>query len=254
VSGSVAAQGEQIARVDGPRPDPARGVFETTLVVDGAPLAVEAHLERLRGSLLELYGQEPPAGADELVRAAAAGTALGRVRLAVGPELPDGEVKLAEVEPALVFPDWAGALELAPVLVPGGVGAHKWADRRLLDRAEAEVGAPLALLVDEDGAVLEGTRGNLFAVVDGALVTPELDGRLLPGVTRGQVVAAARSVGVAVREEELPLDALASADEAFMTGAVRGIEPVRACAGVGEWAHGELTRQVTAELRRLWLG
>jgi hypothetical protein len=35
---------------------------------------------------------------------------------------------------------------------------------------------------------------------------------------------------------------------------VRGVEPVRRCAGVGEWDSGELTARVAAELRREWLG
>src|SRR5215208_311696 len=42
-------------RLDGPRPDPAAGVFETTLVVDGNAVEVDAHLTRLEASLLSLY-------------------------------------------------------------------------------------------------------------------------------------------------------------------------------------------------------
>jgi para-aminobenzoate synthetase / 4-amino-4-deoxychorismate lyase len=153
-----------------------------------------------------------------------------------------------------VFPDWDRAVELAPVAVPGGIGAHKWADRRLLERAETEVGPAVPLVVDSDGALLEGSRGSLFLVRDGTVITPPTDGRLLPGITRAHAIAVARDLGIEVREQPVGADDLADADEAFLTGGVRGVEPVRRCVSVSEWDSGEVTARVAAELRRLWLG
>ena len=74
-------------------------------------------------------------------------------------------------------------------MLAGGLGEHKWVDRSLLDEAQAALPAgALPLIVDADGAVLEASRANLFAVRDGALFTPPLDGRILPGVTRARVI------------------------------------------------------------------
>jgi para-aminobenzoate synthetase / 4-amino-4-deoxychorismate lyase len=160
---------------------------------------------------------------------------------------------VAAVDEDLVFPAWGGAVELAPVLVPGGIGAHKWADRRLLDQADAEAAPAVSLVVDSDGAALEASRGNLFAVRADALVTPPTDGRLLPGITRAEAIDAARRLRIDLREEAVSLHALAAADEVFLTGGVRGVEPVRSCRGVAEWGAGEVTAQVGAELRRCWL-
>ncbi|MEA2332437.1 MAG: para-aminobenzoate synthetase / 4-amino-4-deoxychorismate lyase [Thermoleophilaceae bacterium] len=242
--------------IDHPRPDPAQGVFETTLVVAGRALELDAHLTRMESSLSALYGLPLPAGARELVAEGAAGTELGRLRLTVVPD-PDGAaatatVKAVPVDEALVFPGWAGAVELAPVAVAGGIGAHKWADRRLLGHAESATDPALPLIVDSDGTLLEGSRGSLFVVTGGVLLTPAADGRLLPGITRAQVIQAARGLGMEVREEALGPDRLADADEAFMTGAVRGVEPVRRYAGVRDWEAGEVTTRVAAELRRIW--
>jgi para-aminobenzoate synthetase/4-amino-4-deoxychorismate lyase len=226
---------------EGPMPDPAQGVFETTLVTGGRALAVDAHLARLEASLGELYGIGLPADARSQVEAAAVGIELGRLRLTA---LPDGStsVRTADVDPAMVFP--AGAVEVAPIAVPGGIGAHKWADRRLLDAAEAELGA-LPLVIDANtGEPLEVARGNLFVVHGGAVSTPPTDGRLLPGVTRAQAIEVLSDLGVELHEEAVDLD---SADEVFLTGAVRGIEPM------GQ-ASGELTARVSAELRVRWLG
>src|SRR5215213_3915038 len=228
--------------IDGPLPDPAQGVFETTLVTGGRPVALDSHLARLAASLLELYGLELPDDAGTRVKEAARDVELGRLRLTV---TPDGStsVRVADVDPALVFP--ADPVQVAAISVPGGIGPHKWADRRLLERAEAQLGAAVPLVVDaHDGALLEGSRGSLFVVRDGVVATPPADGRLLPGITRAQAIEVVRGLGVELREEAVDL---ASADELFLTGAVRGVEPV------GE-ASGELTAQVAAELRALWLG
>jgi para-aminobenzoate synthetase / 4-amino-4-deoxychorismate lyase len=227
---------------DGPLPDPAQGVFETTLVTAGRPVALDAHLARIEASLAELYGIPVPDGAVSQVEEAAQGLELGRLRLTV---TPDGRasVRVADVDPATVFP--VEPVSVAAIAVPGGIGAHKWADRRLLDAAQAQVGAAVPLVVDAgDGALLEGSRGSLFVVRDGAVITPPADGRLLPGITRAQAIEVVRGLGVELREEAV---ADLEADEIFLTGAVRGVEPV------GQ-ASGELTARVAAELRALWLG
>jgi branched-subunit amino acid aminotransferase/4-amino-4-deoxychorismate lyase len=234
-------------RFDGPRPDPERGVFETLLVTGGRPVGLEPHLARLEASLATLYGIGLPAEAAATVEEAAAGLELGRLRLDA---TPDGgtAVTTADVDPAILFP--SEGLVLTPVAVPGGIGEHKWADRRLIEAAEAQVGTPL--LVDaDDGAALEGARSNLFTVRDGAVITPPTDGRLLPGTTRAQVIEVVRGLGVELREETVDLTA---ADEVFLSGAVRGVQAVVRCEGVGEWDSGELTARVGAELRELWLG
>jgi len=240
-----------MARYDSLKPDPAQGVFETTLVANGAAVEVEAHLARLEASLDELYGMALPSQARSLIEEGASGLELGRLRLTVVPG-DDPSVRTAAVDAALVFPKQA--TELAPVTVPGGIGPHKWADRRLLDQAQAELEPAMPLVLDSDGTPLEGSRSNLFVARDGSLATPPTDGRILPGVARARAIEVARTAGIEVSERDLTLDELAAADEVFMTGGVRGVEPVGRCEGLGEWDSGELTARVRAGLQRAWLG
>jgi len=240
-----------MARYDSLKPDPAQGVFETTLVANGTAVEVEAHLARLEASLDELYGMALPSRARSLIEEGAVGLELGRLRLTVVPG-DDPSVRTAAVDAALVFPKQA--TELAPVTVPGGIGPHKWADRRLLDQAQAELEPAMPLVLDSDGTPLEGSRSNLFLARDGSLATPPTDGRILPGVARARAIEVARTAGIEVSERDLTLDELAAADEVFMTGGVRGVEPVGRCEGLGEWDSGELTARVRAGLQRAWLG
>jgi para-aminobenzoate synthetase / 4-amino-4-deoxychorismate lyase len=206
----------------------------------------------LAASTRELFGADPPPDAADVIREAARPLELGRLRLDATPDLGTS-VKVAEVEPAAVFPAWERAVELAEVVVPSGIGGHKWSDRRLLDQAQAELGEAVPLVVDDDGTVLEVSRGNVFAVRGGALVTPPADGRILPGVARARVVDVAQAAGLPLEERAVSREELASADEVFVSGSVRGVEPVRAYAGA-RWEPGPVTPGVAAGLRRLWLG
>ncbi|HEX7292180.1 MAG TPA: aminotransferase class IV [Conexibacter sp.] len=214
-------------------PDPARGVFSTMLVVDGRPVELDPHLAQLRESVRALYGLELPQPAAELVAGEAHGVELGRVRLAcsVG---ADGTARLdalaRPIERAIVLPD--DGLDLCSAAVEGWHGAHKWVDRRLLEQLEASAAPAGALLVERDGRVLETTRANVFALgADGVLRTPPADGSILPGVTRAHAIELARELGVAVREEPLTRATLHAAREAFATGSIRGLEPLRSLDG-----------------------
>ncbi len=113
----------------------------------------------------------------------------------------------------------AGAVVCTPVQVPGGIGSHKWSDRRLLDSLAGPGLAPL--LVDSDGDVLEASLANVWLVERGKLVTPPADGRLLPGVTRAMLIALGPLNGLDVRVEPISLERVRAAAQVFLTSAVR---------------------------------
>jgi len=227
------------------RPNPAGGVFTTLLVVEGEPVELDAHLKRLASSVRELYAAALSPRVAELTEQRASELALGRLRLTARP-VPGEDVRLdftmQPVERSIVLPSWADALELRQVTVDDWQGGHKWADRRLLERLEAEVDPAGALLADSQKGVLETTRANVFVVDrDGVVRTPPADGSILPGVTRARVIEVARETGVEVREEPLSPEQLLEAAEVFATGSVRGVQPVRALDGIGIGAFGRIT-------------
>jgi para-aminobenzoate synthetase/4-amino-4-deoxychorismate lyase len=250
-----------------PRPDPARGVFETLLVVDGRPVELNAHLDRLALSVRELFGAPTVARVVGPARVLAetrarettadgASPTLARLRLTVA---PDGHGKLdlsaatAHVDGASVFPGPDGGPALAPITVAGGLGDHKWADRRLLGQATEQLGGALPLIVDADGSVLEAERANLFLASNGTLATPPTDGRILPGVGRARVLEIARELELEVDERPVAVADLHEADEVFLTGSVRGVEPVGAVAGTARSAGGPLTTRIATALGQRWL-
>jgi para-aminobenzoate synthetase / 4-amino-4-deoxychorismate lyase len=212
---------EPVFALDGraSRPDPERGVFSTVLVRDGAAVDLAPHLERLRQSVRELYGRELPLDIGRRAADAARPHRLGRLRILV-----DAEAS-AEVEAhPLDEPPGAGEpVRLAPAVLPGGLGAHKWRDRRLLDELDRRLGA-VALLVDLDGELLEAAHANFWIREGRTLVTPPLDGRLLPGVARARLLAA-QPAGHEAREEPVTLERAAAADELLLSSSLRGLHP-----------------------------
>jgi branched-chain amino acid aminotransferase len=102
--------------------------------------------------------------------------------------------------------------------------------------------------------VFEASRANLFIVRQGSLLTPPLDGEILPGVARGGVLEVAAEYGFGVSEEPFDLEALRDADEAFLTGSLRGVEPVRAIDEREIPSEGPITTALAAGLRQRWFG
>jgi para-aminobenzoate synthetase / 4-amino-4-deoxychorismate lyase len=228
-------------------PNPRHGVFETLLVIDGHAVERDAHLARLSASLTELFPDLPTPDLGEIE----APVERGSLRIAVAPFGDALEVRTSvrrvehESKPAA----------LHSLSVPGGLGAHKWADRSLLDQAQVSLPADaVPLIVDLDNAALEASRANVFAIRDGALFTPPLDGRILPGITRMRVLEIAGACGIETHQEPLSSSDLLTADEVFLTGSVRGIEAASSLDGAVLAGAGAMTAELAAALRRAWFG
>ena len=204
------------------RPDPAAGVFETVRVERGAALFLADHLDRLRASVRALYGAELH---DELGAcvANALGTAPGdaarRLRVLATPSSEAAvhlEASLAPLGPAAE----RAAVPLRTWTMPGGLGAHKWADRRAIDAAAGRLAAT-PLIVEPGAEVLEAGWGNVWALEGTRLLTPPTDGRILPGVTRARLLGLAGELGLEAAEERLSLERLARADAILLTSSLR---------------------------------
>jgi len=194
------------------RPDPARGVFETLRVGGGVAQRLPEHLGRLRAGAAACAAVVP----DDLrsrVVSMARDLGEGRLRVDLG---ADGATAISTGP----LPAAGGSVRLAACVLPGGLGAHKWADRRLLDGLARALGA-VPLLVDADGAVLEAAWASVWVQEGARLATPPADGRLLPGVTRAALVAEdPRCV-----EEPVSLERLRRADALWVSSALRGLVP-----------------------------
>lgn len=95
----------------------------------------------------------------------------------------------------------------------------------LLRQQAVEKGCAEAVLV-KDGYVTEGAASNIFAVIDGILITPPQGSEILPGITRNVILDIARQNDIPCSEEIISLDALQTASEIWLTSSTREIVPV----------------------------
>ena len=103
-----------------------------------------------------------------------------------------------------------------------------------------------ALLLDEEGFVAEASTSNVFIVQGRGISTPRADSGILNGITRKTIMNLAVKGGFDVKEDNLSLNALVAADEAFMTNTIGEVIPVVQVGGstVGNGVPGDTTRKL----------
>ena len=99
----------------------------------------------------------------------------------------------------------------------------------------AKAGADEALMLDAAGFVATCNSTNFFIIRRGEVWTAAAD-YCLAGITRGNIIAAAREAGIPVSEKRFSLVDVYGADEVFVTGTFAGVVPVRTVDGrtIGE--------------------
>lgn len=253
-----------------------QALFEGTKVYRGANgklrlFRLDAHGKRLNASARRLCMPEVPvelfqAGVKALVRADAEWAPKTNGALYVRPFMIATEPFLG-VRPSKTY---AFIVILSPVggyfganpkplriwvetklsrAAPGGIGAAKAAANYVASLYAAEeakahgfdqvlwTDAPTHRFAEEIGTM------NLVAQIGDALVTPALDGNILPGITRDSLLTLARDMGVRAEERPLPVEELQRAHAEGRLRALFGAGTAAAVAPIGElaWAGGSLT-------------
>ncbi len=246
------------------------GVYDTWRTYGGAPFAVAAHVRRLAAAA-RVLGLPSPGPAEDWARrtrllVARNGLRDAAVRLTITggdagellvPERRGRPTMLLTVRPLpsdLARRQTAG---VAVVLLPFPRDAGPpWGGLKLVGHASAVVGRALAarrraaegLNVTAADEVTEATTANVFLVERDAVDTQPLAAGILPGVTRGLVLALARRAGLRVREEMVTVTRLRRAREVFLTASTVEVVPVVRLDGrpVGDGRPGATTRLLPA--------
>ncbi|MDO9519720.1 MAG: aminodeoxychorismate lyase [Pseudohongiella sp.] len=82
------------------------------------------------------------------------------------------------------------------------------------------------LMCDVDGNVIEGTRSNIFAVIDNRLCTPDLSRAGVQGVARSFLSEQFSVAGIALEVRHISQQELRLASELFVCNSVLGVWPV----------------------------
>jgi para-aminobenzoate synthetase/4-amino-4-deoxychorismate lyase len=250
------AMGGRVSAPTSRRPAPDQrlrgGVCDTSLLHFGQPVERAEHLARLERAVYDLYQRRLPAEAvNALLHTPHGPQEWQRQRIDVS---PDGTVQVQRA-PAPTPQDLGSKPgEDAIVIAGDGWGGYKWSDRRV--QGDLEAAHPDAIVIhgDETG-LLETTRANIVAVEAGKLVTPPLDGRILPGVTRTVLLELARDLGIGIElraPDPLHSQALAT------VSSIAGMRWIKRCSGLGEDVTydgpGDVFQELSKRLVARWTG
>ena len=241
----------------------ADGVFETLKITGGEAFALTRHVDRLERSAAAMALPAPDREAVfDAVRETVDANApllgdLGRLRITyTAGDAPLGSDR-GETGPTLVvavsaMKPWPESAAVITVPWPrnersplAGVKSTSYAENVLALARAHEHGAGEALMPDTQGRLCEGTGSNVFLVLDGRLITPTLATGCLAGVTRDLVLEWSGA-----EEVDVPMSALADAEEVFITSSTRDVQPVHRVDSRSLVAPGPLTASVRAEFDR----
>lgn len=245
------------------------GVFETISCPGGRPRLLQQHLERL------VHGCERlaiPIGDlqtihDEITRAAAGTTCILKLIVTRGDAVargytPTGSERTRRI---LMRFDWpAERAEWSRDGVVVAIARHRIGENpalaglKHLNRLEQVLASQEfathheafeGLMADQENRVVEGTRSNLFLVLDGRWLTPALTRCGVRGILREDLLSHFRG---RLEEADIPLARLHEAAELFVANSVIGVVPVTRLqldGNVLERAIGSFTQAAMARFR-----
>ena len=106
-----------------------------------------------------------------------------------------------------------------------------------------------AILVNNNGFITEGSKSNIFLIKDNTLFTPPLEA-VLPGITRGQIISVAQSIGINVEEIDVRFEYCKDFDAAFISGTSPKILPISYVNDIKLNVENELMRRLIKEFDR----
>jgi D-alanine transaminase len=219
----------------------ADGVYEVIKLYDGKPFALDAHLQRLEqsaGGIQLVVPIDRAALASEITKFAVRSnvregmiylqltrgvasrnhifppqqkpTLLFYARTMPKPQVPgEGEgMKLITVEDDRWKRCWIKSIALLP--------------NTLAKNKAIAAGADEAVFI-ENGIITECSASNLFAVINGKLVTHPVGSKVLPGITRAILLDCATALDIPVDERGYVEEEAIRASELFITSTTREI-------------------------------
>jgi 4-amino-4-deoxychorismate lyase len=242
-------------------------IFETLGVVDGHPQDVEPHLERLAYSarLCDLprpnaaqwraaiarVAADCPGGESSIRLALSRGSAGAPSAWIVANPVPDHTpartrgIRVVTLDRGLD----SGAGERAPWLLLGAKTQSYAVNMAALREAHRR-DADDVVFFSSDGLLMEGPTSSVVLRTGGRFVTPRPSTGILRGTTQLALFAYLAGEGYVTAEADLPVEALAEADAAWLLSSVRLAAPIRAVDGAERPVDAATTTAMNAFLLR----
>lgn len=209
-----------------------RVIYEVLRIIDGVPLFLEHHLERMNNSF-KIINEENPYKNEDIKKAILTLTEVNSIK--------EGNIKITiEISEEKhikiffiphIYPSREEYSNGVKTIFYFGERENPNAkiindDFRSLVNKEIKYNqAYEAILVDRDGYITEGSRSNIFMIKGNRVITSPLEA-VLPGVTRGEIIDLCREENIIFSEEKVHYKELSEIDGLFITGTSPKILPI----------------------------
>jgi branched-chain amino acid aminotransferase len=214
--------------------DTDRTVYEVIRIIDGIPLFVEDHFDRLQNSL-KTHGYEINLGLEDFI------TKIGEL-------IQHNSCLIGNIK--FVYLSFGNLSKWAYFFIPHhypseldyqlGVSTdllrveRKSPNSKIIQKSVREMADQLiadqnlyeVLLVDHEDQITEGSRSNVFFVKDEVLYTAPAS-KVLVGITRQKVLECLRDLGFEVVEKGVSVKEINRFDAIFLTGTSPKVLPVQ---------------------------
>jgi branched-chain amino acid aminotransferase len=209
-------------------------IYEVIRVIDGIPLFLEDHLERMRksgelvGVNINRLGKDIEKDLMKLIEAN--GIKNLNVKLLCADIEGKGQVFLAYFIKSFYPPDEYYRDGIHTILFhherenPNAKVLKSSFKEEVANKLE-ENNAFEALLVNKDGYITEGSRSNMFFVKEKKIYTAP-KGAVLLGITRQHIMGVCKELNIEVVEENIHVDDLQTLNGAFMSGTSVNVLPI----------------------------
>lgn len=209
-------------------------IYEVIRVIDGIPLFLEDHLERMRISG-ELVGVSINRSDEELEKdimklIEANGVENLNIKLLCANIEGEGQVLLAYFiksfyPPEEYYRDGIHTILFHHERENPNAKVLKSSFKEEVAKKLEENKAFEALLVNNDGYITEGSRSNMFFVKENKIYTAP-KGTVLLGITRQHIMEVCKELSIEVVEENIHVDDLDRLEGAFMSGTSVNVLPI----------------------------
>ncbi|MCE9621017.1 MAG: aminotransferase class IV [Actinomycetia bacterium] len=214
------------------------GVFEAIKLIGGKPFALTRHLDRLaasavpldlpvdlaavRAAVAEILTTEQAQVSPSWLRVTVTGgsAAMGTAGVGTSPTIIAAIAPMAAWGPScnVVIAPWTRNEGGATA----GLKTISYAENVIATRYAHRNHADDAIFANTKGMLCEGTGSNVFVVYEGRLCTPSPASGCLAGVTQRLLLDWMPEIEV----RDVPIEALANAEEAFLTSTSRDVHPI----------------------------
>ncbi|GKU23539.1 aminotransferase class IV [Clostridium folliculivorans] len=208
-------------------------VYEVIRVIDGVPLFLEKHLERMNNSF-SLINKEMKYNKEEIKEQIETlikdvNVFEGNIKLLMDSENDERNLLVYFVKHSYPTKDqYENGVNTTLFFGERENPNAKIVNtdfRTLVNEQISEKNSYEAILVDRNGFITEGSKSNIFMVRNDEIITSPLED-VLPGVTRGSIIDICKENNISIREEKISYKDISSLDGMFITGTSPKILPI----------------------------